>query len=379
VLKDASVPAGEVLQNLGSRNMTRILDQGTTAAVRDARTGVNPGESMLKSGIGTSLTKSSLATKIAGAKDATGQLIGNAVERADQNALAPRITLRETVPAIRGPINEAIGRVMGPGGTASTLPYEELGQSMTRTAPGATSPIFGPEAPEEILPSDLWKTIRNVDANTKFHTDPEVESVNEARRDIRGNLRPLLEQTDPAIKPLSRNYSGLSSAGDAMERTAGRSAVGINPSILHNLSTNTPLNTGVSSVLFKIGGGLRRLGGAAEGSVFPGFAARQSPFYPRLGADTGETVGEPGGSDFSQGDFPAREAVITRAPEILPRLPASSSAGELQPMIAIKAPPKYPPLAEDFARTRVTPNTFKGPSSNMLNGLLPKRASRAKY
>lgn len=67
--------------------------------------------------------------------------------------------------------------------------------------------------------NDLWRTIQNVDKNTRFNPDPEVEGVNELRREMRGGLRGNLEEAVPGLKPLSQRYGDLKSAEETLGRT----------------------------------------------------------------------------------------------------------------------------------------------------------------
>ena len=71
-------------------------------------------------------------------------------------------------------------------------------------------------------PTDVWQTIRNIDRNTRFNPDPEVEGVNEVRRDIRGGLRNNLEDAVPGLKPLSERYGDLRTADDALSLHSGQ-------------------------------------------------------------------------------------------------------------------------------------------------------------
>lgn len=365
-----AVPAvgnvGEVMQKYAAGNLNRKFPPTMKETIR----GNNPGRGMLEAGIGPTASKGSLATKVAGASEAVGSRIGEAVERADQNAAAPPILAKELAPQITGPIHEAIGRIEGPFGTASTEPYQTLLQKVGNKAPGARTSIFGPTAPAEIAPTDLWKSIQNLDRNTRFNADPEVESVNEVRRDIRHGLRPALESADPTIKPLSRTYSDLSSAGDAIDRsnTAFRIPHGLN-AIIDSTINSVPVNTTASSALFKGGRALKNfatnapefLGGKGGSppvipfSQKPPAPIRNTPFLPA------STIGNPGGEDFTTGGFPQQSQPIPPAPSRMARLPASSSAGEVEPMVGIRN--DYPKLEKAFARERVPANVFNRPQT----------------
>jgi hypothetical protein len=84
----------------------------------------------------------------------------------------------------------APARLIFSGGTGNTKPPEALEQSFTRTAPHASGPIYGPNAPAEVPPVDLRHSIRNLDENTSYAADPAIETANSMRRRIRGGLLP---------------------------------------------------------------------------------------------------------------------------------------------------------------------------------------------
>lgn len=362
--------AGSALQDAGAG----VINSKFAPTMKEVIRGNNPGRGILESGIGTTLSKASLANKINGATEAVGSRIGDAVERADENELAPRILSSDIASSITNPINQALGKINGPFGTASTAPYETMSAKLGNTAPGAKAPIFGPDAPSEILPSDLWKHIQNLDQNTRFNTDPEVESVNETRRDIRQGLRPSLEAAAPTIRPLSRTYSDLLSADNAVSRSQGGFSVpkGI-ASLADATIKSTPVVTGAASRLFKIGGGLKSfamnapewMGGHGGSSPTIGFQQK-----PQNASSIGPENDRPSvlrgliDPDYSEGGFPARPSVVTPVPSSPLRLPAIASEGELQPMVWPKANP-YPDLAEDFSRTRIVPSRSKIPSTTL--------------
>src|ERR1700674_406078 len=144
---------------------------------------------------------------------------------------------------------------------------------------------------EAIPPSELWKGIRNLDTNTRFNVNPEIENVNETRRDIRGNLRPFLEASDPTIAPLSRTYGDLRSAGTALERSQAPFNIPRGMSGLIDATANsTPVNSTASYGLFKAGKGLQNLatnapqwlGGKGGSPATTPFVQRPSPPPPRL-------------------------------------------------------------------------------------------------
>jgi len=351
---EIAAKSGALLQDAGSS----LLNSKFGPTMKEIGRGANPGRGMLEAGIGPTLTKGSLSGKVADAQNAIGSRIGDAVTNADQNASAPPIYSQDLASHITSPINKAVGSLNGPFGTAPTEPYETMRGKLGNTAPGATKPIFGPDAPAEVLPSDLWKHIQNLDQNTRFNTNPEVESVNETRRDIRQGLRPALESVDPSIRPLSRTYSDLLTADNAIDRSQSPSMIprGLS-SVVDSTLKSTPLVTTGASALFKTGGLLNRF--AARGGVGVGPAGL--PFSPKgaaplaspklLGSDT---VGVPGGQDFTAGGFSARPNIVTPPPPSYPGLPSSATAGDVQPMVGVRSP-NQPALAEDFSRTRIVP------------------------
>jgi len=94
--------------------------------------------------------------------------------------------------------------------------------------------------------SDLWKTIQNLDKNTRFNPDPEVEGVNELRRAMRGGLRGNLEDAVPGLKPETQRYSDLKQAEDALDRTMhGGMSIGKMLSI-----PSTPIESTVGAALY---------------------------------------------------------------------------------------------------------------------------------
>lgn len=121
---------------------------------------------------------------------------------------------------------------MGPGESIGQIPGERGGlgqpqgvlrQRMQFPESTEPSPFMDMRHPVS-SPTDVWKTIQNIDRNTRFNPDPEVEGVNEVRRDIRGGLRGNLEDAVPGLKPLSERYGDLRTADDALSRTAGKGA-----------------------------------------------------------------------------------------------------------------------------------------------------------
>lgn len=357
---------GEGMQSRGADLINSKFAPTMKEAIRDN----NPGRGILQSGIGTTLNKASLANKVANATEAVGTRIGDAVTRADNNALAAPILSKDLAPSIINPINAAVGKLEGPFGTASTAPYDAMRAKLGNTAPGATSPIYGPNAPAEIVPSDLWKHIQNLDQNTRFNTDPEVESVNETRRDIRQGLRPALEASDPTIKPLSGIYSDLLSANNAIDRAQGGFSVpkGLS-SLVDSTIKSTPIVTGGGSGLFKLGSGLKSistnapewLGGKGGSPATIGFQPKGISNTPLLEfSSSPSSIPEPGGEDFTLGGIHNKPSIVTPYPGERLRLPATSGGSEAQPMIGVKLG-NHPGVATDFGRERITPTQFQSP------------------
>ena len=373
---------GGLLQDVAAENLNSRMSVGP----KDTLYGQNPGRGILKSGIGLS-TQRGLSTKVQGAMDANGQVISNIVNRADVNANAPTITPRQVAPAINGPIDQQLSVVRGPGNHSVNpeAPLDALRQSMTTAAPGASAPIYGPNAPEVIAPTDLWKTIRNIDQNTRFNPQPEVETVNEVGRGVRGGLRPILETVDPSLKPVSQNYSDLASARVALDRQASPfyAPTGLKSALASTLNSY-PVRTGISSALYRTGGALNRIGGTTPGYALPGFSAKWASSPDGQLRLPSEAIGNADVYPASGGPpAPVPSPIVTPAPQNPLVLPSEATAGRPQPMIRLKAPSPYPSLAEEFARTRIEPTRFSGPPSNPFETprgylMAPKPKGRAK-
>jgi hypothetical protein len=181
--------------------------------------GADPARGAFEEGVLPAMSKHSASLKLEKALPGAGQRISDAVM---QGGTAP---LNDIANSIEGPANEARSIIQGPGGgNRSVDPIDALVNSMTQQAPGASSPIYGPKLqPTQFFPDatapDVWRTIQNVDKNTRFNPDPEVEGVNELRRDMRGGLRGNLEDAVPGLKPLSQRYGDLKSAEEVLDRS----------------------------------------------------------------------------------------------------------------------------------------------------------------
>jgi len=122
--------------------------------------------------------------------------------------------------------------------------------------------LRSPEYPESTQPSgladlrhpeatapDLWHTIRNVDKNTRFNPDPEVEGANEVRRSMRGGMSENLKQAVPEVKPLMQRYADLKEADTGLSKTMHN---GTNLGTIMN-SAKFPLQTAAGRLLYEGG------------------------------------------------------------------------------------------------------------------------------
>lgn len=170
------------------------------------------------------LTKHGAAMNVEEVLPKAGKKISNAVFSSPNS-----VPLRDIAESIEKPLQEGRSIVQGPGGgNRSTAPIDALQESMHAPAPKASAPIYGPSAGNQLpsnfsaiatSPEDVWRTIQNVDKNTRFNPDPEVEGVNELRRSVRGGLRGNLEDAVPGLKPLTQRYADLKQAQESLDRT----------------------------------------------------------------------------------------------------------------------------------------------------------------
>ena len=96
---------------------------------------------------------------------------------------------------------------------------------------------------------DTWKTIQNIDKNTRFNPDPEVEGLNEVRREMRGGLRGNLEEAVPGLRPVSTRYGDLKAAEEALDRTM-HSGTGLAKMAK---IPGFPLESGVGKMMYRVG------------------------------------------------------------------------------------------------------------------------------
>jgi hypothetical protein len=188
--------------------------------------------------------------KLDPAMDRVGGQVADAVN--SSNATIPS---RFLAPPIEDPIMSAAAQKTSIGGTGQVDPLAELWVRSERTAPNASGPIYGPNAPADVPASDLWHSIRNIDENTRFKPDLEVEGVNEVRREMRKGLRDKLEDAVPGVKGPSQTYSDLSTAREALDRTM-HSGTSINKLLDPAFF---PLKTLGGTGLVKMGRGLSKI------------------------------------------------------------------------------------------------------------------------
>jgi hypothetical protein len=104
-------------------------------------------------------------------------------------------------------------------------------------------------------PTDLWHTIRNIDENTRFNPQPEIEGMNDVRRSIRGGLSGNLKDAVPEVTAPMQTYSDLSTAREALDRTMHSGT-----SLKRFLDTAAfPLETTGGAALVKMGRGLSKI------------------------------------------------------------------------------------------------------------------------
>jgi len=100
---------------------------------------------------------------------------------------------------------------------------------------------------------DLWRTIQNIDKNTRFNPDPEVEGVNELRRDMRGGLRGNLEEAVSGLKPISQRYADVKGAQDVLDKTLHSGSRGIGGMLKVPMM---PIESSVGKGLYTAGKGM---------------------------------------------------------------------------------------------------------------------------
>ena len=208
--------------------------------------GANPARGAFEEGVLPAMSKHSASMKLEHALPQAGAKVSNAVMGGN---IVPSSKIAQSIEA---PINEANDIMSGFGGGRSVDPVADLWTSMEAKAPDAATSIYGKNAPANIPAHDLWRSIQNLDKNTRFNPDPEVEGVNELRRDIRGGLRGNLEEAVPGLKPISRRYGDLKSAEEVLDRTMH---TGSGLAKLAKVPT-FPIESGIGKLMYSGGRGM---------------------------------------------------------------------------------------------------------------------------
>lgn len=207
----AAKPLGEAMQRGGLELGNNVLG---ARGPKPFKYGANPARGAYEEGVLPALSKHSASMKLEEALPKAGQRVSDAVHASPMTAPASDIA-----DSIDKPITSAANTMSGFGGGKSLDPIANLWSSMEEKAPNANQPIYGRNAPTDVPAPDLWHSIRNLDKNTRFNPDPEVEGVNELRREMRGGLRGNLETAVPGLKPISQRYGDLAGAQESLDRT----------------------------------------------------------------------------------------------------------------------------------------------------------------
>lgn len=233
-LAEAPLKAGAPMERVG---YGAINDALGARGPKPFQYGHNPARGALEEGVVPAMTKQASSARIGPAMDRVGGDIAGRVGSSPN-----RVLMDDIAQSVDKPLSETSAVMEGPGGGPgrSSAPLDELRAYMTHQAPGATQPIyrspapslsapFDPTAPVHNAPllqgtadasaSDLWHTIRNLDANTRFNPQPEIEGLNDVRRSIRGGLSGNLKDAVPEVAHPMQTYGDLAGAHDAIERT----------------------------------------------------------------------------------------------------------------------------------------------------------------
>jgi hypothetical protein len=164
--------------------------------------------------------------------------------------------------------HQSIGEIPGNYGGRQPLQGTMLrrAQFPASSEPSGLTDLRHPEA----TAPDIWRTIQNVDKNTRFNPDPEVEGVNELRRSVRGGLRSNLEDAVPGLKPSTQRYADLKQAQESLDKTMHG---GINLSHAFE-AAKFPLQTAVGRGLY------------TGGKMAQGFSPMLSKAFPAVYAAT---------------------------------------------------------------------------------------------
>lgn len=364
----------------------------------DIKRGANPGEGYFQAGLGPSLSMRSIADKAGNALDSTGEEIGSAIDNGTGSGVL--IPGSDVANAVYSPANAARSTLNGPFGSGSSALDDRMASFDGRIQP-------------QMTPKQVFNLKQGVAKNVSW-SDPTAVGIKQVGQQITGGLSGVLTNHVPELGPLDSRYQNLTSlenlASDrALTGQKSLTGMGIKAGIgaagsALGLSTlgpkgaalglgamaldSIPVKTSLASALYYGGKGVTAMGDGIRG-LFSSSPAAEAPSpyvtfgnMPKPLALPAETIGNPSGEDFSMGSFPARNPIIPPSPRSYAALPPTTSAGEAQPMIGIKAP-SYPPLAEDFARTRVAPTKFSSPPEprsvnprGLLNAPVAKRTVR---
>jgi hypothetical protein len=221
-----------------------VVNHALEATPKIMKYGQNPARGAIEEGVVPALSKFSAERNLETATPAAGQRVSDAVHGTTRTI--PKAAIANSV---EQPIMDAGEIMSGFGGGKNTQPLNDLWASTEQPAPGASGPVYGPSAPPNVSAPDLWASVKNLDRNTRFNPDPEVEGVNEVRRDMRGGLRSNLEEAVPDLKPLSQRYGDLRAAEDSLSRSSGR---GTPLSKMRDLAT-FPIETTAGAGMYRAG------------------------------------------------------------------------------------------------------------------------------
>ena len=111
-------------------------------------------------------------------------------------------------------------------------------------------------------PSDLWRTIQNIDEKTRFRQNvtPEIENANELQKGIRHNLRGNLEEAAPGLKEQSGRYADMKAAQNVLDRTI-HTDTGLNKLLQ---IPSYPIETTLGRGMYETGRGMQAAAPAAR-------------------------------------------------------------------------------------------------------------------
>jgi hypothetical protein len=318
ILSSIASKVAPIMERTGLKIGNSAVDSGLSSYAH----GHNPARGLYDADVLPSLSPRSTMLKMENALPSFGERISGPIE-----ASQAQIPLRSLADSIERPISSARGVANGPGiGGLPESTIDNIHASMFKKAPGASRPIYGPDAgipftpgeaadaisargrlalppptediplvpspqprnprmrpmefpasgePSPLLdlrhpsatPSDVWKTIRNLDEKTRYRMNqpPEIENANELQGNIRGGLRGNLEEAVPEIREPSRIYGDMQASRPGLNRVMNRGAS------LRSLFDVPmyPLETTVGNGLYKAGRNLPSLGQAAgEGARY---------------------------------------------------------------------------------------------------------------